>query len=86
MTHNRRIFLNITVSSCATVWLERVIQVRGATLMASIGFEAGEMWCQEHMNIWTDAWLIFLTAWVIVFPKSQLVNKIFRDLPKRMDG
>ena len=44
-----------------------------------------EMWYQEHMNIWTDAWLIFLTAWVIVFPKSQLMNKIFRDLPKRTD-
>ena len=44
------------------------------------------MWYQEHMNIWTDAWLIFLTAWVIVFPKSQLMNKIFRDLPKRTNG
>ena len=42
-----------------------------------------EMWYQDHLNIWTDAWLIFLTAWVIVFPKSKLMNKIFRDLPQR---
>ena len=42
-----------------------------------------EMWYQDHLNIWTDVWLIFLTAWVIVFPKSKLMNKIFRDLPKR---
>jgi len=42
-----------------------------------------EMWYQEHIGFWTDAWLIFLTAWVIVFPKSRLMDKIFRDLPKR---
>ena len=42
-----------------------------------------EMWYQDHLNIWTDVWLIFLTAWVIVFPKSKLMNKIFRDLPQR---
>jgi lipopolysaccharide/colanic/teichoic acid biosynthesis glycosyltransferase len=42
-----------------------------------------EMWYQEHLNLWTDMMLIFLTAWVIVFPKSELMNKIFKDLPKR---
>ena len=42
-----------------------------------------EMWYQDHLNIWTDVWLIFLTAWVIVFPRSKLMNKIFRDLPQR---
>ena len=42
-----------------------------------------EMWYQDHMGLWTDFWLIFLTAWVIVFPKSELMNVIFRDLPKR---
>ena len=45
-----------------------------------------EMWYQEHMNLWTDMMLIFLTAWVIVFPKSELMNKIFKDLPKRAQG
>lgn len=42
-----------------------------------------EMWYQEHIGFWTDCWLIFLTAWVIVFPESQLVFKVFKDLPKR---
>ena len=42
-----------------------------------------EMWYQEHIGFWTDAWLIFLTAWVIVFPESRLMDKIFRDLPNR---
>ena len=43
-----------------------------------------EMWYQDHLNVWTDAWLIFLTAWVIVFPKSQLMYKVFKDLPRRV--
>lgn len=42
-----------------------------------------EMWYQRHMGLWTDALLIFLTAWVIVFPKSSLVFKLFKDLPRR---
>jgi hypothetical protein len=27
--------------------------------------------------------LIFLTVWVIVFPKSDLAFRVFRDLPER---
>ena len=42
-----------------------------------------EMWYQEHIGFWTDFMLIFLTAWVIVFPESELVFKVFKDLPKR---
>ena len=42
-----------------------------------------ELWYQEHLSFRTDFMLIFLTAWVIFFPKSQLVYKIFRDLPHR---
>jgi len=41
-----------------------------------------EMWYLDHISLWTDAMLIFLTAWVIVFPKSQLVYKVFRDIPE----
>jgi|ERR1017187_848000 lipopolysaccharide/colanic/teichoic acid biosynthesis glycosyltransferase len=40
-----------------------------------------ELWYQKHLNFYTDFMLIFLTAWVIVFPKSQLVYRIFKDLP-----
>jgi lipopolysaccharide/colanic/teichoic acid biosynthesis glycosyltransferase len=42
-----------------------------------------EMWYQEHMGFCADFMLIFLTAWVIVFPESELVFKVFKDLPKR---
>lgn len=42
-----------------------------------------EIWYQEHLSAYTDLMLIFLTAWVIVFPDSGLVYKIFRSLPSR---
>jgi len=42
-----------------------------------------ELWYQEHLTFYTDMMLIFLTVWVIVFPKSELVYKIFKGLPKR---
>lgn len=43
-----------------------------------------EMWYQQHASIYTDFMIIFLTAWSIIFPKNELVNKIFKDLPKRI--
>ena len=42
-----------------------------------------EMWYQQHASLYTDFMIIFLTAWSIIFPKTQLVNTIFKDLPKR---
>ena len=42
-----------------------------------------ELWYQKNLSFYTDAMLIFLTAWAIVAPKSELVYKVFRDLPKR---
>lgn len=42
-----------------------------------------EMWYLEHVGFWTDFLLVFLTAWVIVFPRSELAFKIFKDLPRR---
>ena len=41
-----------------------------------------ELWYLDHFGFWTDVKLIFLTAWVIVFPKSKLMEKMFKDLPK----
>jgi lipopolysaccharide/colanic/teichoic acid biosynthesis glycosyltransferase len=40
-----------------------------------------ELWYQRHLSFLTDALIIFLTAWVILFPKSRLLNKVFKDLP-----
>lgn len=42
-----------------------------------------ELWYQEHLSFRTDFMLVFLTAWVILFPESDLVHKIFSDLPAR---
>lgn len=42
-----------------------------------------EIWYQSHISLYTDAMLIFLTAWVILFPDSNLPYSVFKDLPKR---
>ena len=42
-----------------------------------------EVWYQQHQNFYTDFMILFLTAWYVVFPKSNLVYKIFPSLPKR---
>jgi lipopolysaccharide/colanic/teichoic acid biosynthesis glycosyltransferase len=40
-----------------------------------------ELWYQDHLTFYTDFMLVFLTAWVILFPKSELVYQVFGDLP-----
>jgi len=40
-----------------------------------------ELWYQQHLSFYTDFMLIFLTAWVILFPQSNLTYSIFKDLP-----
>jgi lipopolysaccharide/colanic/teichoic acid biosynthesis glycosyltransferase len=40
-----------------------------------------ELWYQRHLSFRTDVAIIFLTAWVIVFPKSRLLSRVFKDLP-----
>jgi lipopolysaccharide/colanic/teichoic acid biosynthesis glycosyltransferase len=42
-----------------------------------------ELWYQEHQSLWVDLLIMFLTGWVVIFPKSQLVFSIFSNLPKR---
>lgn len=42
-----------------------------------------ELWYQKNLSFYTDFMLIFITAWVIISPKSQLVYRIFKDLPIR---
>jgi lipopolysaccharide/colanic/teichoic acid biosynthesis glycosyltransferase len=43
---------------------------------------AVELWYQQQASLLTDLKIIFLTAWVIVFPKSTLYYRIFPDLPR----
>ena len=42
-----------------------------------------ELWYLEHHNLWIDFKIICLTAWVIIFSKSKLPYKCFKDLPAK---
>ena len=42
-----------------------------------------EMWYNSHKNLYVDFMILFLTFWVIVFPESKLMYKIFKDLPEK---
>lgn len=42
-----------------------------------------ELWYLAHKNLWVDFKIIFLTAWVILFPKSDLAFRWFEDLPAK---
>jgi lipopolysaccharide/colanic/teichoic acid biosynthesis glycosyltransferase len=44
-----------------------------------------EIWYQSHCNFFTDLSILFLTGWYIIFPKSNLVHKLFPSLPHRDD-
>ena len=43
-----------------------------------------EMWYQDNRSISLDLKLIFMTAWVIIFPNTRLYEKWFINLPKRI--
>lgn len=40
-----------------------------------------EIYYQKNLSTLTDLKLIFATAWYILFPKSNLLNKLFKNLP-----
>ncbi len=42
-----------------------------------------ETWYQHNRSLWVDIMLVFLTAWVIVFPKSNLPFRLLKSLPPR---
>ena len=42
-----------------------------------------EMWYQINKSIYLDFQLIFMTAFIILFPESKLYEKWFKDLPIR---
>jgi lipopolysaccharide/colanic/teichoic acid biosynthesis glycosyltransferase len=42
-----------------------------------------EKWYQENQSFYTDFICIFLTAWVIIFPQSTLIYKVFPSIPNR---
>jgi len=46
---------------------------------------AVELWYQQHLSFYTDFMILFLTAWYIAVPESQLVFRVFPGLPRRQE-
>jgi lipopolysaccharide/colanic/teichoic acid biosynthesis glycosyltransferase len=42
-----------------------------------------ELWYQKNLSFYTDLMIIFLTAWTIFAPDSNMVYSIFKDLPEK---
>lgn len=42
-----------------------------------------ELWYQNNRSILVDIKIIFLTAWVILFPSSRLYTKLLKGIPKQ---
>lgn len=42
-----------------------------------------EKWYQANQSFWVDTKILFLTAWHIVFPDSELAYRFFPALPRR---
>lgn len=42
-----------------------------------------EKWYYNNRSLWVDFMLIFLTVWVVLFPKSEFVYKVFPTLPRK---
>ncbi len=42
-----------------------------------------ELWYLRNLSFITDVKLVYCTAWVIIFPKSELPYKIFKELPPK---
>jgi lipopolysaccharide/colanic/teichoic acid biosynthesis glycosyltransferase len=42
-----------------------------------------EKWYQKNFSFWTDFKILFATAWVVIFPKSNVAYKWFKNIPKR---
>ncbi len=43
---------------------------------------AAEKWYFQHQGFITDILLIFITVWVVLFPNSTILHKVFKDLPE----
>jgi len=42
-----------------------------------------EQWYQRHQSFYLDFIILLLTFWIVIFPQSRLVYKVYRSLPQR---
>ena len=45
-----------------------------------------EQWYQENQSFSLDFFIIFCTAWVILFPKSDLLHNTYKTLPQKPES
>ena len=45
-----------------------------------------EVWFINNLSLWLYIKIIIVTAWVIIFPSSNLASKVFVGLPRRPDS
>ena len=45
-----------------------------------------ELWFVENSTLWLYIKIIFVTAWVVVFPSSNIMNKAFDGIPSLPDS
>jgi len=45
-----------------------------------------ELWFVENNTLWSYIKIIFVTAWVVVFPSSTIVDKAFDGIPRLPDS
>ncbi|MDP2423207.1 MAG: sugar transferase [Bacteroidales bacterium] len=45
-----------------------------------------EIWYRQHASIGVDLTLLFITFYVVVFPKSDVIFRVFQNLPKRTNS
>jgi lipopolysaccharide/colanic/teichoic acid biosynthesis glycosyltransferase len=45
-----------------------------------------ELWFVENNTLWLYVKIIFVTAWVVVFPSSKIVDKAFDSIPSLPDN
>jgi lipopolysaccharide/colanic/teichoic acid biosynthesis glycosyltransferase len=41
-----------------------------------------EIWYNQHQGFWVDLKIILLTVWVVLFPQSRLMYRVFDNLPQ----
>jgi lipopolysaccharide/colanic/teichoic acid biosynthesis glycosyltransferase len=44
-----------------------------------------ELWYIKNNSFWLYIKIIFVTAWIVAFPSSNIVDKVFSDIPPRPD-
>ena len=59
--------------SCHEFYRQRIAPYKGEL----------EVWYQHNRSLWVDMMLTFLTAWAIVFPKTNLISILFKTMPQR---